>query len=98
MTVKKLRYVRVIPGVSILSSLFTAKLTQKDTPLTKTEFTIAARQYVMLPPLKTMMVSLSNASVDVKFRSVPIRSARTRSSSWMQLEIMALFVTPVSKL
>ena len=40
------------PGVSVLSSLFTARLTQKDTRLTKTEFTIAARQYVMLPPLK----------------------------------------------
>ena len=40
------------PGVSILSSLFTSKLTQKDTRLTKTEFTIVARQYVMLPPLK----------------------------------------------
>ena len=35
------------PGVSILSSLFTAKLTQ-DTCLTKIEFTMAARQY----PLK----------------------------------------------
>jgi hypothetical protein len=40
------------PGVSILSNLFTAKLTQKDTRLTKTEFTTAARQYVLLPPFK----------------------------------------------
>jgi Reverse transcriptase (RNA-dependent DNA polymerase) len=39
-------------GVSLLSNLFTAKLTQKDTRLTKTEFTIVARQYVLLPPLK----------------------------------------------
>jgi hypothetical protein len=39
-------------GVSVLSNLFTARLTQKDTHLTKTEFTIVARQYVLLPPLK----------------------------------------------
>jgi hypothetical protein len=39
-------------AVSVLSSLFTARLTQKDTHLTKTEFTIVARQYVLLPPLK----------------------------------------------
>ena len=38
--------------MSLLSSLFTARLTQKDTRLTKTEFIIAARQYVLLPPLK----------------------------------------------
>src|SRR6185437_11755895 len=40
------------PGLSILSNLFTANLTQKDVRLTKTEFTIVARQYVCLPPLK----------------------------------------------
>ena len=40
------------PGLSILSNLFTANLTQKDVRLTKTEFTTVARQYVCLPPLK----------------------------------------------
>jgi hypothetical protein len=40
------------PGLSVLSSLFTANLTQSDVRLTKDEFTIAARQYVCLPPLK----------------------------------------------
>lgn len=40
------------PGASVLSNLFTADLTQIDTRLTKTEFTIVARQFVCLPPLK----------------------------------------------
>jgi hypothetical protein len=40
------------PGISVLPRLFTAKLTQHAARLTKTEFTIVARQYVLLPPLK----------------------------------------------
>ncbi len=56
------------PGVSILSSLFTAKLTQKDTRLTKTEFTIAARQYVMLPPLKNNIGELVERKCGCEFQ------------------------------
>ena len=37
-----------------MSNLFTARLTQHDTRLTKTEFIIAARQFVLLPPLKNI--------------------------------------------
>ena len=40
------------PGTSILTSLFTAKLSQKDVRLTKTEFILAARQFLLLPTLK----------------------------------------------
>jgi hypothetical protein len=40
------------PGTSILSALFTAQLSQKNVRLTKTEFTIAVRQFLCLPPLK----------------------------------------------
>jgi hypothetical protein len=40
------------PGTSLLSSLFTAQLSQRDVRLTKTEFTIAVRQFLCLPPLK----------------------------------------------
>jgi hypothetical protein len=40
------------PGTSILSSLFTAHLSQKNVRLTKTEFMIAVRQFLCLPPLK----------------------------------------------
>jgi hypothetical protein len=39
-------------GESILSNLFTASLAQFDTRLTKTEFTVVARQFLWLPPLK----------------------------------------------
>jgi hypothetical protein len=39
------------PGTSILSSLFTARLSQKDVRLTKTEFMIGVRQFLCLPPL-----------------------------------------------
>ena len=41
-----------LEGESILPSLFTASLAQYDVRLTKTEFTVATRQYVWLPPLK----------------------------------------------
>lgn len=41
-----------IPGHSVLSRLFTANLCQQDVRLTKSEFTIAARQFIFLPPLK----------------------------------------------
>jgi hypothetical protein len=41
-----------LEGYSILPSLFTASLAQYDARLTKTEFTVAARQFVWLPPLK----------------------------------------------
>ena len=48
MLLKSLR----LEGESILPSLFTASLAQYDVRLTKTEFTVATRQYVWLPPLK----------------------------------------------
>jgi len=41
-----------LEGESILPSLFTASLAQYDVRLTKTEFTVAARQFVWLPPIK----------------------------------------------
>jgi len=34
------------PGTSILSALFTAQLSQKNVRLTKTEFSIAVRQFL----------------------------------------------------
>ena len=40
------------PGSSILTALFTARLSHKSVRLTKSEFQIAARQFLCLPPLK----------------------------------------------
>jgi len=39
-------------GISILPSLFTANLSQRDVRLTKSEFVVVARQFACLPPVK----------------------------------------------
>ena len=49
------------PGSSLLLNLFTAHLTQRDTRLTKTEFVVAARQFLCLPQLKNPQSVLSEA-------------------------------------
>jgi hypothetical protein len=40
------------PGASVLKQLFSANLSDRDTRLTPTEFTLSARQFIVLPALK----------------------------------------------
>jgi hypothetical protein len=45
-------HTRKRPGSSVLTQLFTAQLSDREARLTKTEFTISARQFLGLPALK----------------------------------------------
>ena len=45
-------HTRKKPGSSVLTQLFTANLSDREARLTKTEFTISARQFFCLPALK----------------------------------------------